>query len=118
MGGDVLKNHKRNRLKISILAVAIATLPFPALAAGLGKLSILSALGQPLRAELDVTASREEISSLAAHIAPVEAFRQANIDYVSALNGLRFTLDKRSNGQAYFRITSDRAINDPFLDFL
>ena len=114
----MLKNHKRNSLKLSILAAAIATLPFSAHAAGLGKLTVLSALGQPLRAELEISASREEMSSLIAKVASVDAFRQANIDYVSALAGLRFKLDKHPSGDAYFKISSDRPVNDPFLDFL
>lgn len=114
----MLKNHNRHSLKVSILAAAISFLPFAANAAGLGKLVVLSALGKPLSAELDVSASGDELGSLTAKVAPVEAFRQANIDFVSTLSGLRFVLDKRANGQPYFRITSDRAINDPFLDFL
>ncbi len=114
----MLKNHNRHSLKLSILAVAISFIPFSADAAGLGKLVVMSPLGKPLRAELDVSASGDELGSLTARVAPVEAFRQANIDFVSTLSGLRFVLDKRANGQPYFRITSDRAINDPFLDFL
>ena len=114
----MLKNHKRICLKLSILAATIATLPLSAYAAGLGKLTVMSALGQPLRAELEISASREEMSSLTAKIASVDAFRQANIDYVSALAGLRFTLDKHPGGEPYFKIHSDRPVNDPFLDFL
>ncbi len=114
----MLKNHKRICLKLSILAATIATLPLSAHAAGLGKLTVMSALGQPLRAELEISASREEMSSLTAKIASVDAFRQANIDHVSALAGLRFTLDKHPGGEPYFKIHSDRPVNDPFLDFL
>ena len=109
----------RKKLRVSVIAAALAALPtLPANAAGLGKLTVLSGLGQPLRAELDISASREELSSLAAKVAPQESFRQANIEYSGVLSGLRFTLDKRSGGQPYFRISSDRAIGEPFLDLL
>ncbi|HEY3431996.1 MAG TPA: FimV/HubP family polar landmark protein [Rhodocyclaceae bacterium] len=109
----------RKKLRVSVIAAALAALPtLPAHAAGLGKLTVLSGLGQPLRAELDISASREELSSLTAKVAPQESFRQANIEYSGVLSGLRFTLDKRSGGQPYFRISSDRAIGEPFLDLL
>lgn len=118
MGGAVPKKHKRTNLKLSILAAAVMALPLGAHAAGLGKLSVLSALGQPLRAELDVTAGADELNSLSARVASADVFRQANIEYASSLGSLRFTLEKRTGGQPYFRITSDRPISDPFLDFL
>ncbi|CAG4883449.1 Pilus assembly protein [Georgfuchsia toluolica] len=98
--------------------VSALAAPFAVNAAGLGKITVLSALGQPLRAELDITASREELPSLTARVAPVEAFRQANVEYASVLSAVRFVLDKRSDGKPYFRIQTDHAVNDPFIDFL
>src|SRR5690606_27420064 len=67
----------------TLLAAAIAaalsgTAPVAVDAAGLGRLTVQSALGQPLRAEVEVTAlGNEEIGSLNARLAPPEAFRQA-----------------------------------------
>lgn len=112
------KSHRHSIFKASVLAAAIAAMPLAAEAAGLGKMSVISALGQPLRAELDLTASREEQSTLTAKIASPDAFRQAGIEYTTALVGIKFTLDKRTNGQPYLKVTSDRPVNDPFLDFL
>ncbi|WP_186454028.1 FimV/HubP family polar landmark protein [Denitratisoma sp. DHT3] len=109
---------KQTSLKQSILAAAVMAMPLAAQAAGLGKLTVLSSLGQPLRAELEVSAEADELSSLHARVAPPEAFRQASIEYNSVLSGLYFTLEKRAGGQPYFRISSDRPIGDPFLDFL
>lgn len=112
------KIHRHSIFKASVLAAAISAMPLAAEAAGLGKMSVISALGQPLRAELDITASREEQSTLTAKIASPEAFRQAGIEYTTALVGIKFTIDKRPNGQPYLKVTSDRPVNDPFLDFL
>lgn len=113
-------SEKYNRVNwaVSILVASLTALPLGATAAGLGKLTVLSALGQPLRAELDVSASAEEMSSLTAKVAAPDAFRQANIEYVGTFSSLRFTLDKRPNGQPFFRLTSDRAIAEPFMDVL
>ncbi len=109
---------QRNRFRTTVLAVAIAILPAGALAAGLGKLTVLSPLGQQLRAELDITASREELASLSARIASAETFRQVGIEYVPAVGSVRFALDKRANGQPFLRVSTDRAVNEPFLDML
>ncbi|HZV54405.1 MAG TPA: FimV/HubP family polar landmark protein [Rhodocyclaceae bacterium] len=89
-----------------------------AYAAGLGRMMVLSPLGQPLRAELDITASREELPSLTARLASAEAFKQVGIEYVPAISGIRFALDKRPDGQPFLRVTTDRPVNEPFLDIL
>ncbi|WP_371324831.1 FimV/HubP family polar landmark protein [Dechloromonas sp. ZY10] len=87
-------------------------------AAGLGKLTVLSSLGQPLRAELDLGATRDELSGMTARLASQDAFRQAGIEYAPALSDLRFVVDKRPNGAAVIKVSSNKAINEPFLDFL
>ena len=88
-------------------------------AAGLGKLSIQSALGQPLRAEIELVAvQRDELGSISARLASVEAFRQARMDRAEALNSLRFEVEQRPNGQPVIKITSATPVNDPFLDML
>ncbi len=114
----MLKTDKQKRFKTSVLALAMAFLPLGAQAAGLGKLTVVSALGQPLRAEIDLTASREEYSSLSARLASADAFKNAGIEYSPILSGIRFTLDKRPNGQPYLQVASDRPLNEPFVDML
>jgi pilus assembly protein FimV len=100
------------------LATALAVLPIGANAAGLGKITVLSALGQPLRAEVELTASREELSSLAARLASHDAFKQAGIEFVPALSSIKLVIDKRTSGHPVIRLTTDRPINEPFLDLL
>ncbi|MDD3481372.1 FimV/HubP family polar landmark protein [Azovibrio restrictus] len=86
-------------------------------AAGLGRITVYSALGQPLRAEVQVSAARDELPGMTARLAPVESFRQAGVDYSSSLMQLRFSVEKRAGGTV-IKVTSDKPINDPFLDFL
>ena len=109
----------RLSFKASVLATALAVLPVTgAHAAGLGKITVLSSLGQPLRAEVELTASREELSSLSARLASHDAFKQAGIEYVPALSSIKLTIDKRTGGQPMIRMTTERPINEPFLDLL
>lgn len=112
------KNDNRNKLKVAAIALALAGFPLVATAAGLGRLTVHSALGQPLQAEIELSASRDELSSLSARVAPVEQFQQQGIDYASALANLRFTLDKRANGDPILRVSSSQPLNEPFLDML
>lgn len=116
-----MPNHteKRNRFKATVIAAAIALLPLASHAAGLGKITVLSALGQPLKAELEVTATRDEAPSMLARVAAAESFRQAGIEYAPALASLRFSRDiKERDGHRYVEITTDRPLNEPFIDML
>ncbi|MFC5461886.1 FimV/HubP family polar landmark protein [Massilia niabensis] len=89
-----------------------------ATAAGLGKLTVLSALGQPLRAEIELNAvSADEASGLVAKLASADAYRAANIDLNPALLALRFAVEQRG-GRHFVRITSPQPLNEPFVDLL
>ena len=116
------KNALVGRKAALALAVAltfgVSAVPETARAAGLGPLTVQSALGQPLKAEVEVTSvTPEELQSLSVRLAPQAAFRQAGIEFNPALASLRFSLDK-SNGRHIVRITSTQAINEPFVDLL
>ncbi|MFZ6734702.1 FimV/HubP family polar landmark protein [Undibacterium sp. Ji42W] len=103
------------------LSVAVASSLFmlsSAHATGLGKLTVLSALGQPLRAEVELTSpAKEEIDSLVPKLASQEAFKQANIDFNVALLSLRFAVEQRGANYV-IRISSSQAMNEPFVDML
>lgn len=87
-------------------------------AAGLGRVTVFSALGQPLRAEIEVNATKDELPGMAAKIASQEAFKQAGLEYAASLAAIKVTLDKRPSGQPVIRLTSDRPVSDPFIDML
>ena len=108
----------RPRTLVLALCLALAPLSGPVSAAGLGRLTVQSALGQPLRAEVEVTSlSREDAQSLAAKLASPDAFRQAGLEYNPALNGLRFAIEPRGE-RTFLKITSNQPINEPFVDML
>ncbi len=104
----------RSGAAIALLLGAVA-----AQAAGLGKLTVNSALGQVLNAEIDLVSLQPgELDSLSARVASPEAFRDARIEYSSSLRLLRFSVEKRPNGQPYLKVTSIGPINEPFVDAL
>ncbi len=101
------------------LFVIILMLPAAIYAAGLGKLTLNSALGQPLNAEIDIVATdSDEIPTLKAGVATREAFAQAGINYESILSTIKVSIESRTNGIPYIKLTSPQAVNDPFLMIL
>ena len=90
-----------------------------AFALSLGRLSVQSALGEPLRAEVDVPdITPDEAASLKAAVATPDAFTAAGLEYNPALAGLQISLQRRTDGRAYLRLSSDRTVNDPFVDLI
>jgi pilus assembly protein FimV len=93
--------------------------PWAVHAAGLGKLTVNSALGQPFKAEIDLVAvKKEEIPSLEARLASRDAFRKADVDYAPFLSTFTVSVEARSDGQPYIRIISSQPVVEPFLSML
>lgn len=106
-------------VKAGLAALLIALAPALASAAGLGRLTVLSPLGHPLNAEIElVSVTRAEMSSLSARIAPPEDYQRANLQYNSALPGARVTIETRPDGRPYLKITTSRPVTEPFIDLM
>ncbi|KQX39427.1 FimV/HubP family polar landmark protein [Variovorax sp. Root434] len=112
-----------NGWRLSILgaaaAVALGIASTDASAFALGQLKVQSALGEPLRAEIDVTEiAANEADGLKINIATAEAFKNAGVPYNSALSDVKATLQRRAGGQYVVRLSGNRPLNDPFIDLL
>jgi pilus assembly protein FimV len=108
--------------RFALAAVAAAAswlVTTPAAALGLGRMTVQSALGEALRAEIDVTSlSAEEASSLRARVAPPDSYRAAGVEYNAVLPGTQVQLLRRADGRPYLRISSDRPVQEPFVDVI
>ncbi|WP_395348467.1 FimV family protein [Variovorax sp. UC122_21] len=101
------------------MAVAMGLASTDASALALGPLKVQSALGEPLRAEIDVTEiTAAEAESLKINVATAEAFKTAGVPYNPALSDVRATLQRRAGGQYVVRLNGNRPLNDPFIDLL
>ena len=108
----------RTALALAALA-ALGVAPISAQAVGLGRLNVQSALGEGMRAEIDITSlSAEEAASLQVRLASPEAYRAAGIDYNAVLSGAQATVVRRADGRAFLRVTSDRAVQEPFIEVI
>lgn len=105
---------------LALAAAAFLSLPSPpAQALALGRITVQSALGEPLRADIDIPeVTPEELASLRAAIASPETFRSSGLEYNAVLGNVQVTLQRRPDGRPFLRLTSDRPVNDPFIDLI
>ena len=108
--------------RVALSSVALAALVAASgnvWALGLGRLNVQSALGEALRAEIEITSlSPDEDSSLKVRIAPPESYRASGIDYNAVLPSAQVSIARRPDGRPYLRVTSDRAVQEPFVDVI
>lgn len=112
-----------HRWKFSVLAAAaVASAGFytsDASALALGRITVQSALGEPLRAEIDLPQiTPAEADTLRATTAAPEVFRSQGMEYTQTMNNLQIQLQRRPDGTAILRLSSDRPVNEPFLDLV
>lgn len=106
--------------RASLVAAAVAACwALPANALTLSNIRVSSALGEPLRAEIDLSqASEDELSSLTAAVAGADAYKTAGMEYSASLASVVISLQKQADGRATLVLRSDRAVNDPFVDMI
>lgn len=115
-------NHP-GRWRVGAMASAIALLgclaSLEAHAVALGRITVQSALGESLRAEIDISdLSADEASSLKVGVAGAAVFKASGLEYSAAASGLNVRLQRRPDGRPYLRLTSNRAIGEPFVDLV
>ena len=111
----------RMNLKQWIAATLLAMLCHTGIAdaAGLGNIRVLSRLGQPFVAEIDlINISNDELAATKVGLAPAASYRAANLSYDPVLNSMRLSVERRANGTRYIRATSSSRVNEPYLDML
>jgi pilus assembly protein FimV len=108
--------------RFALNTVALATMLFASaqvMALGLGRLAVQSNLGETLKADIDVSSlTPEEASNLQVKVASPEAYRAAGVDYNAVLPGTKVVLQRRPDGKAFLRVTSDRVVQEPFVDVI
>jgi len=117
-------SHVRS-LARPLAGAAIATVllggPGDARAAGLGRLAVQSALGQPLVAEVELTLRPgESLTDLSARVVIPQSQSGAAADphHNAILAGAAVSAHRRANGQPYLRIRTMRPLSEPLLEFI
>lgn len=106
------------RLRLTT-AVCGAWFALAAHGAGLGGLTVQSALGQPLSVEIDVISLQaDEFARVLARIASPDEYATAKLVYTPLLRQLRITPEHQKDGQTILKITSIAPVNEPTLELL
>ena len=108
------------RFALSGVAAAALLLAAPAAwSLGLGRIQVQSALGESLRAEIDVISiTPEEAANLRVRVAPPDSYKAAGVDYNAVLPSTQVELLRRADGRSYLKLTSDRGVQEPFVDVI
>jgi len=112
-----------HRWKFSLLATAAALSTglyiTDANALTLGRVTVQSALGEPLRAQVALpNITPAEADSLHVSIASPDVFRAQGLEFSPAVNGIHLELKRGAGGAMVLQMNSNNAVNDPFIDIV
>jgi pilus assembly protein FimV len=111
-----MKNPLRNTIFFVAGSIAVAALlaaASTARAAGLGELRLLSNLGQPLNAEIEIVSVNAGEQNFSARLAP--SVYQAGVPVDPALSGIRFSIVRRG-ARSVLRLSTRQAVKGPYLE--
>jgi len=104
-------------LRRLVIGLAICVFSTHAFALGLGKLRVKSALDEPLRAEIELTAvSASEAEAVKASLGTREDFARAGVDRPEYLRALEFEV--QPGDKPVIKVTTKQAAREPFLHFV
>lgn len=108
----------RTVTSIAVMAALGLLAPINVNAFGLGKLELSSALNEPFKAEIAITALEgDDANNLQVRLASKKEFEQAGIARNFLLTKFKFDVIEKS-GNVKIVISSQQPIREPFIDFL
>ena len=109
----------RTSLMMKLIGIAVAlALSANVYAVGLGGINVASALGQALKADIQLVAlNKDDKASLVARLASPDIYKGAGLEYPHG-NKFKFEIESRANGEPYLKVSSAQPINDPFVSLL
>ncbi len=108
----------RTIASVAVMATLGLLAPMQVNAFGLGKLELSSALNEPFKAEIGVTALKgDDANNLQVRLASSKEFEQAGIERNFLLTQLKFDVVEKA-GNVKIIISSQQPIREPFIDFL
>lgn len=101
------------------VASLLACASWSAQALSLGPFSVESALGEPLRAAIEITHYKvEDLRKLQVQLAAPASFEQAGMAFHPALQGLQTRLEFRGDGKPYIALFGQSPIDEHFVDLI
>lgn len=114
------KQLKVTHFKVKAIgALMVSVWGLPTVALELGRLQLQSAIGEPLRAEIDIAkALPDELRTLRVQLASPESFRKVGMEFNPALRGVSTTLRVGSNGSTVIVLNGRVPVQDNFIDLV
>ena len=107
------------RLALAAAAAALVLAPLAAPAQNLGRLALLSRLGEPLDAEIEITAVPAEArDSLSAQIVPIGVFERFGVTPAPSLDVVRATVERSTDGRPVVRLRSTVPLERPAVNMI
>ena len=92
---------------------------FDAHALALGRLNVLSSIGEPLRAEVDIIDMTAAVAeSFRPSLASADAYKAMGLDYNPDLSSMQFTLQRSQDGRAVLLLTNSKPATAAFIDIV
>jgi pilus assembly protein FimV len=98
--------------------ILVGLMPAGALALGLGDIHLKSALNAPLDAEIDLTATAEELRGLKVALASRESFARYGLDYPAYFDTVTLVPGKSGDGHDVLQVHSNAVATEPFATLL
>jgi pilus assembly protein FimV len=114
--------QRSTTVRFALTGVAVATACLwgsTAWSLGLGQLNVQSALGEALRAEIEITSlTAEEAATLQMRVGSADTYRASGLELNPALAGARVEIVRLQDGRSIVRVLSERAVLEPFVDLV
>ncbi|MBL4621387.1 MAG: hypothetical protein JKY89_03220 [Immundisolibacteraceae bacterium] len=108
----------RNKILNVIMLMAFIS-PVSVYALGLGELTLRSYLSQPLAAEVALIGVESgDAEVIQARLASSATHKKAGLERPFSLVNLKFAVEETANGVPFIRIFTERAVADPYFNFL
>lgn len=119
MGEPMHQNPWKIGLARFVFTVGLLGSSSSALALGLGRMTLHSALDEPLRADIELTAVHpNDIRTLATGLAARSDFDNAGVDLAPHLRDIKYQVEQRPDGRYFLRLSTLQPVREPFLHFL
>jgi pilus assembly protein FimV len=107
------------RLALAAVVAALVLAPLAATAQNLGRLALLSRLGEPLDAEIEITSVPAEArESLSAQIVPIGVFERFGVTPSPPLDVVRATVERGTDGRPVVRLRSTVPLERPSVNMI
>jgi pilus assembly protein FimV len=92
---------------------------FDACAVALGRLNVLSSIGEPLRAEVEILdLTPAEANSIRPSLASEDAYTAMGLDYNPDLKSIQFNVRETTDGRTVLQLNNSRPVTAAFIDLV